>query len=258
MNLPIVVGLCATKNRVRHLRKAMRCFLEQDYEGLSILYIYNNAKESQQLGNIKLPDNKKIILVNNYKKIGEDRYYENLGEIYNDIIETSPMGDIALIMDDDDTYLPNHFSEGVKGFKRGGVLAYKPLKSYFKGDSDMRLDINTFEPSIFVDYNYLKATGCYPRSSKLHYKWIEPLTKENLIFIDPKGLPTFIYDWSGIIPVFKISGDEINPSNFSNHNNWSKDFGSGILEPITKEELLQYETKYDLLYREQAKICMGN
>lgn len=247
---PSVIAICATKNRHRHLRKMIRCFLEQDYKGQSTLYIYNNAREPQELGEFPLADSKRIIIVNNYIKLGTNRPYENLGEIYNDIIATSPSGDLALIMDDDDIYLPNHFSEGVKGFKKGGLLAYKPLKSYFKGEDGMKLDTNTFEPSIFVDYNYLKATGCHSRSSTLHHKWIDPLIKQKQIFIDPEGKPTFIYDWSGVIPVFKISGNEVNPNNFKNHDQWSKDCGNGILTPISREELLAYETKYDLLYRE--------
>ena len=53
-----------------------------------------------------------------------------------------------------------------------------------------------------------------------------------------------MYDWSGRIPVWKISGDPENPNNYSNHDLNSVDLGEEILYPISYEELITYEPKY--------------
>lgn len=249
-----VLGICATKNRVTHLTKVIRCFLEQDYEGESTLLIYNNAKEPQELGEFDIPTNKRIIVVNQSTKIGQERDYNNLGEIYNDILEHIKVFNIVLRfdlvthMDDDDTYLPDHFSEGVEGFKRGGLLAYKPEKSWFKTHDKLTLEKNVLEPSIFVDYHYLVSEGYFNRNVDLHHKWVQPLVDNEKFYVDPKGKATFIYDWSGTITVWKTSGDPNNPENFTNYEKNSKDCGTGILLPMTKEDLLKYEPKYNMLY----------
>lgn len=244
-----ILGICATKNRVSHLRKVIRCFLEQDYTGPSTLFIYNNAKQEQQLGDFELSPNKKIIVVNHSTKLGVERDYNNLGEIYNDILEFIPLADLVVHMDDDDTYLPDHFSKGLEGYKRGGLLAYKPEKSWFKTHDKLSLEKNVLEPSIFVNYDYLKSEGYFARNVDLHHKWLQPLIEKKQIYVDPNGKATFIYDWSGTIPVWKTSGDPYNPNNFNNYTVNSTDKGTGILLPISKEDLLKYEPQYNLLYR---------
>lgn len=228
-----VIAICATKNRHTHLEKLVRCFLDQDYEGPHTLLIYNNAFETQELAKINLPENKKIILINNCMDLKTGLAYTNLGSVYRDALEfLTERYDVATHMDDDDVYLPNHISEGVNGI--GYNFAYKPYESYYLDSTGLTRQANVLEPSIFVDFKYLKSQGYFETNVNLHHKWLQPLLERNLIQVHKDGLPTFIYDWSGMIPTWKTSGDPNNPENFNNYTKNSKDWGDRIITPVDK------------------------
>lgn len=238
-----ILCITATKNRHTHLEKLVRCFLEQDYEGQHTLLIYNNAVEKQTLDKIELPSNKKIILINNNTDLTTKNPYTVLGTIYNDIIHhidweimlknINPT--VINHMDDDDFYLPNHLSQGVKGYLKGGKKGYKPAKSFYKDLNGTQLASNVLEPSIFVEWKHIKSYGYLATNADSHHKWLKALVDNDQLFVDQEGTPTFIYDWSGQIPTWKTSGDPNNPNNFNNYTNFSKDCGDQIITPISKE-----------------------
>jgi hypothetical protein len=194
--------------------------------------IFNNAFESQELGTIDLPENKKIILINNCMDLKTGMAYTNLGSVYRDALEfLTEDYDIATHMDDDDVYLPNHISEGVKGMI---CMAYKPATSYYLDSTGLTEQSNVLEPSIFVLFKYLKDAGYYETNVNLHHKWLKDLAETGNLFVKKDGIPTFIYDWSGMIPVWKTSGDPDNPENFNNYTKNSKDWGDRIITPVDK------------------------
>jgi len=244
--LPSVVCICGTKGRYTHLKKLIRCFLEQNYSGKHILVIYNNGKNIYKLDNFELPSNKEILLVNNYIYKVTGQPYSNVGQVFNDLLNSLDVikADIATHMDDDDLFLPNHISEGVKGLLKGGKKGYKPKQSWYISNNSITLQENIMEPSVFIDFDFLKSTGYEMDSAKYNWKWYYGLKDSDNLFIDPEGVPTFMYDWSGRIPVWKISGDPENPNNYSNHDLNSVDLGEEILYPISYEELITYEPKY--------------
>lgn len=232
-----IIGITATKGRHTHLEKLVGCFVNQDYVGDHTLLIYNNHEVEQQLweGHLQLPSNKHIILINSPKHLQTGKDYTSLGEIYNDILflisTLEDKYDIINHMDDDDTFLPNHFSEGVRGYLAGKVKAYKPAQSYYQDKNGLSLAQNVLEPSIFVSYEHVKHYGYHDRNVDLHHKWLKPLNDNGEIFVDPNGKPTFIYDWSGQIPTWKTSGDPGNPENFKNYASFSQDIGDKIITP---------------------------
>lgn len=237
--------ICATKNRHTHLEKLVRFFLEQDYTGKHTLLIYNNSVEKLVLGDIKLPENKEIILVNNYLSLETDAPYTNMGDVMQDALTYAyDIGEFDLVshMDDDDIYLPNHISEGVKGYARGGKMGYKPAQSYFKSAGKLELSANNLEPSIFVGWEYLNQEGYNKDAVTYHQKWLDKLLEHDQISIDKKGIPTLIYDWSGEIPVHKISGNPC-AANFDQHTLGSTDVGDGVITPMPQERLQHYYNK---------------
>ena len=215
--------------------------MDQDYEGKHTLIIYNNSEIPQSLCKEleNLSGNKQVILINNCINLKTYKPYINLGSIYNDILffvreavhEGRINPQIVNHMDDDDTFLPNHISEGVKGYLKAGKLAYKPLQSYYKSPKDMVLATNVLEPSIFVNYAYLATAGYWDRNVDLHHRWLQPLIDGGEIVAAEDGTPTFIYDWSANIPTWKTSGDPHNPNNFSNYERYSQDNGDLIITP---------------------------
>lgn len=240
-------GITATKNRHSCLERLVTCFLKQDYAGQTTLVIFNNAPSPLKLdASLKNIPNKKIILVNNHISYVTKSPYTNLGDIYLDLMIHVPKDtDVISVMDDDDIFLYNYVSQGVEGFNKAGEMgkvAYKPKKSFYKDSAGLHFAENVFEPSIFVDYEHVMNYGFNQTNVDSHHKWLNPLVENDGIFVDPAGIPTFIYDWSGQIPTFKTSGNPNNPQNFQNYANWSKDVGDGIISPIS-DEAYNYYTK---------------
>lgn len=232
LNQPKVALITATKNRHKQLERVVRFAMDQTYDNWVHL-IYNNASSSQRL-NSNLPSDK-FILVNNHLNLKTQKPYETLGDIYTDILSFIPEDcDIINFMDDDDVFLPNHVEEGVKGIQRGGLLAYKPQKSWYRHGKRISLVENTLEPSIFVMSTHLRKYGFSSETTAQHLQWVNPLVTEHQIFVDPSGPATYICDWSQGIPTFKTSGDPNNPNNFTNYSNWSKDSGDGIITPCSE------------------------
>lgn len=243
---PSVIAICATAGRHTCLERSVRMFLEQDYEGSHTLLIFNNAYNHPLVLHIEetLPPNKKVQLINSC-----DKEYSNLGEIY---IDTLPFinTDLVTFWDDDDIFLFNHMSEGVKGYLKASTKsnniyrAYKPKKSYYRSVEGVQEVENTLEPSIFIDSEIIKSIGFQLTTSDQHIKWVSFLERTNSLFVDPEGTPTLVYNWGDTdIPTWKTSGDPANPNNFNNYRNFSIDHGDGIISPISKK-------KIELLYNQ--------
>lgn len=177
----------------------------------------------------------KFILVNNPINLRTHKQYTNLGDIYTDSLQFVPEDvDIINFMDDDDIFFPNHVEEGVKGIERGGLIAYKPQKSWYRYLNKLNLVENTLEPSIFVKKDHIIKYGFSPETTAQHLQWVKPLVDNKEIFVDPDGPPTYLCDWSQEIPTFKTSGNPHHPNNFNNYSEWSKDSGDGIVTPCSK------------------------
>lgn len=231
-----VLCLTLTCGRLNCLKRALALFLAQDYPYEHTMLIFNNSAVPQVL---HLPDdvpgNKHITLVNSPRNSKTGADYTSLGDIHNDALNFIPEDiDVVVHTDDDDLFLEDHISEGVKGYKRCGKLAYKPKFSWYKHSKGVELMENTMEPSIFINAQFLKETG-YDGSKNVsqHLLWVHELLRRQEICSDPEGKPTLLYTW-GIDPVYKTSGTGENPSNFGNYRAYSRDFGDGIVSPAHK------------------------
>jgi dUTPase len=220
----------------------LKMFIDQDYQGHHTLVIFNNSPVEQSIVPLALPPNKKVLLFNQHIDSVTDQPYDNLGAIYRDALACVPHStEIINIMDDDDLYLPYHITEGVRGYSLAiaqDMLAYKPKQSYFRTNFEMALHENTFEPSIFVSAAHVADKGFETGQATAHMAWLKPLWQNGKLFVDPEGMPTFIYDWSDHSQVHHISGDGKNDaSTFANHKAASQDHGDMIIEPWTDEQL---------------------
>lgn len=229
-----VAVITATAGRHRCIERSVRFFLDQDYADCYQL-IFQNSPTEQRL-NTNIPHGK-IILVNQSWNSENGQPYKNLGEIYRDAVKhLLPETDVVSMFDDDDIFLPNHISEGVKGLLRCGKTAYKPQYSYYKDRGRFVKMVNTFEPSIFVKTEHILKYGFSDKTTEQHLQWVDALIANNDICSDPDGPSTLIYDWSQQIPTFKTSGNAANPKNFDNYRKASQDHGDGIITPVSKKE----------------------
>jgi hypothetical protein len=251
---PKVTWIIATNNRAACLERVVRNFIDQDYKGEHSMWVYNNGKNPFLIDTPVLPDNKKILVSHYPVDIFTGQPYLNVGSIFNNIIfqlprlESQLLGykpDIISFGDDDDIYLPDHISEGVKGIKEAqkkGAKAYKPHFSYYRSTNKVELAHNNLEPSIFSLYDYIYTAKCLETAVSYHDGWINPLKDSGQFYVGayPKHKPTLIYDWSSEIPVYKISGTgEDSPENFAAYNSWSKDY-KNLITPIPEEKAKFY------------------
>lgn len=233
--LPTVYCLTPTAGRFKMLRRVLKCFLEQDYEGESVLLIFNNSRVPFQLGEFEKKPNQHVVVLHRPFDV-DGLPYKNLGRVFAHMYRSirPDKADVVTFMDDDDFYLPNHISEGVKGYLKAeaqGKLAYKPYYSWFKSSEGQKLAHNTHEPSFFTNAEFIRQVGFHPENVTYHLKWVDALTKDDKLFVDPDGVPTFVYDWSGETPVYKISGND-DEHNWSRCKQFSQDFGTGLLTPL--------------------------
>jgi len=225
--------------RSRYIKRILASFLAQDYEGHITLLLYHNGCATHELGKFDIPNNRKIILINNCKDLTTNNSYTSTGAIFRDALSLLPKVDVVNFFDSDDLFLPNHVSEGVKGYLEGGKLAYKPKYSYHTYLDSFSLEENNMEPSVFVSYDHLKFMGFAEVSASYHQKWLTPLQTSKTIYDKEDGIPTFLYDWTRGHNTYKISGaGDDSEINFQNHRNWeSSIIEETILTPISGEEL---------------------
>ena len=231
-------AICPTKGRSEVTKRVIRCFLDQDYEGFATLLIYNNSSVSQKLGEFEIPENRNILLVNNHLSLESGKPYEDLGTIYNDIINFVPVNtDIMSHFECDDIYLQSYITEGVNGILRNNCGAWKSKKSYCRTEGGkISLVENMLEPSMFFRWELVKKTGYEPITGAQFHKLISSI---NDFVVEDVSNPQFVYCWDGEFNVFKTSGN-ICPENFKNYEKHSQDHGNGILEPWSKERIQSY------------------
>lgn len=225
--------------RAEKVERILRFFVDQSYDDTLHLLLYNNSEVPQTLGDIRLPENKTITLINNFKDLQTGKEYTNTGDIFRDALTFVPENtNVVSFFDSDDCFLPSHVAEGVKGMEKALALhkvAYKPFYSYFLSANGIEKVHNTLEPSIFINFSYIQAVGFHKTSSSYHQKWELDVKYKNLILMDPKGTPTLIYNWEKDHNTFKISGSgDDGPENLRKHREFETDFGDGTLDVAPK------------------------
>lgn len=235
---PNVFGITATCGRNHCVNRMLSMFIDQDYDGVHTMFIFNNSDVDQKLVLPELPDNKRVILLNNARNSVTWGKYGSLGEIYNDILNFIPKEvEVIFHMDDDDAILPNHITEGIRGLERNGTTAYKPRYSWFRHAGGIEKMNNTLEPSIFVKSEHIRHYGYTEgKSVSQHLEWVNPLVEQGDIASEIVGPSTLVYNWGHeTVPVFKTSGAGDSPQNFDNYRNFSQDHGDGTIHVVPKE-----------------------
>jgi glycosyltransferase involved in cell wall biosynthesis len=237
--------------RMAKLQRVVRCVLNQDAKYRYNWLIYNNASTPLILGEFEVPDNINIILVNNHIDYETGIEYTNTGAIFRDALTHCPDNTTVVnFLDSDDLFLPEHVTEGIIGWAlsivKGGtedvdtsIVAYKPYRSYYiDGKNDVYLEHNNMEPSIFVDFDYVKRVGFHYNAASYHQKWLSPLQANKTIW-QPERKPTFIYDWGQNHNTHKISGLGDTSQNFQSHRKHEK-VRNTVIVPCAPEIVEKY------------------
>lgn len=206
--------------------------------------LYNNSSAPHTLDNFTIPQNKKIVLINNGKDLVTGEVYKSMSAIYRDALSFVNDSEIITHSDDDDLYFPSHISVGVKGMKKAyseGKLAFKPYFSWFLYMDKCSLEHNNLEPSIFVDAKYLKETLYGDGVASFHTHWLQPLKDKGKIIEDPSAPSTLIYNWHAGHNTYKLSGSgDDTYSNMKRYRDFHQDYGDRVLTPAPQEEIDYY------------------
>lgn len=231
-----VTAIMATCGRHYCAERSLALFLNQEYAAKHLL-IYQNSDVPQELDSCV--DASIVSLVNNHIDQTTNLPYTNLGAIYNDSIKFIPENtDVIIFWDDDDIFLEEHISEGVKGLIKGGKSAYKPAFSYFRHPNGFEKVQNALEPSIFVKASHIRKNGFSKSTTDQHLQWLKPLMITDDIFVDPDGEPTLIYNWGDTFYTYKTSANVSKPDHFFDYRINSYDHGDGIISPIDISDIL--------------------
>ncbi len=106
---PAVTCLCPTYGRFQLLRRAVACFLAQDYPGEKRLLVLNDGVQPIPASGPRLEE---VFVVNHYPP------FQNLGLKRQRLLECAGTPIVAH-WDDDDLYLPWHLSEAVRTLESG-------------------------------------------------------------------------------------------------------------------------------------------
>lgn len=250
VNQPKVVGLTCTNGRFSYLKRLLTCFLAQEYDNKELL-IYNNAPVGIQLKPLR-----NVTLINNNIDQVTGTGYNDVGSIYRDALKHVPK-DCAFIsiMDDDDIFLPNHFSLGAEFLSKNfHYKVWRPGWHFLKSgmfDVELKKTIQNLEGSCIIDFAFLREVNFEINTSlKYNLKWLyEAMVRGVFYQENDKIEPSFCCEY-GQTDIFHISSYSFNNPTATLREMEKfitkiADYGEGeLLEPWSKTKLLDYLELY--------------
>lgn len=237
--------ICTTYRRYRCIERIIEQFLFQDYRDVELVLFNTDTEIPFTLSESLINEN--IILVNNSIDYETGLPYTNRGAICRDAV-THATGDLFMLMDDDDIYLPWHVRQAVDGISANGKDAWKPERSFFATQHKLELTRNTLEASVIVKMSRIREIGF--RTDATGYEglsWYTKLRDERQLDEHfTHFIPSYCFNWSDPSDMagHKQSGDINNPNNFENHKSRSNDTSEKPLERCGSEELTKTYFKY--------------
>ena len=247
--------ICTSYRRYRCVQRIIKQYLLQDYSNKELIILNTDPEYLFKLDPSLEGEN--ITVVNNHIDYANGNPYTNRGDICRDAVEHAT-GDLFMLADDDDIYLPWHIRQAVDGITVNGLDSWKPERSFFRTHDKLEEVMNTMEASIVVKMHRIREIGF--RSDLTGYEgisWYTQLRDEGQLTEHEKHyIPSYCFNWGDPTDLagHKQSGDIDNPDNFENHKRQSKDVSNEPLMPCTDDIVNElYSGIYDYLRRNQSK-----
>lgn len=235
--------VCTTFRRFTCVRRILAQFYAQTYPNKELI-IFNTDTEYPYVMEQVDPN---VVIINNSLDYETKKPYTNRGSILRDAIQ-HVSGELFMLADDDDVYLPWHIQQAVDGITESGKDAWKPEQSFFATKQRLMLAKNTMEASVIVKMERIREIGF--RTDLTGYEglsWYTRLRDEGQLYEHNKNyLPSYCFNWSDPAEIsgHKQSGDINNPDNFENHKGASVDYADEPLTPISDKQLEEFYRKY--------------
>lgn len=237
--------VCTTFRRYRCVERIIEQFLQQDYDNKELI-ILNTDMENPMVLDESLV-NQNIVLINNNIDYQTGLEYTNRGQICRDAV-THATGDLFMLADDDDIYLPWHLRQAVDGITKNDKDAWKPRKSFFATPNKLEMCQNTLEASVIVKMYRIREIGFREdRTGFEGLSWYTQLRNEGqLDEMNEYFIPSYCFNWSDPSEMagHKQSGDIDNPNNFDNHKQRSNDISGKPLNRCGLDNLNDVYRKY--------------
>lgn len=237
--------VCTTYRRFRCVERIVEQFLQQDYPNKELIILNTDVENPMQLDESLYGLD--IVLVNNNIDYQTGLEYTNRGQICRDAV-THATGDLFMLADDDDIYLPWHLRQAVDGITSNGKDAWKPRRSFFATQNKLEMCQNTLEASVIVKMNRIREIGFREdRTGFEGLSWYTKLRDEGqLQELNEYFIPSYCFNWSdpSELAGHKQSGDIDNPNNFDNHKQRSNDISDKKLNRCGLDNLNQVYQKY--------------
>ena len=236
--------VCTTYRRFKCVERIVSQYYAQTYNNKELIIFNTDIEHPYELGF----EDDSIIIINNDINYLTGEPYKNRGEICRDAT-THCTGDLWMLADDDDIYLPWHLQQAVDGIISNGKDAWKPAKSFFATQDKITMVQNTLEASVIVKMDRIREIGF--RTDLTGYEglsWYTQLRDEGQL--DENNLqyvPSYCFNWGDPSEMagHKQSGDITNLENFENHKKSSNDY---VTRPLLKNlEIPEYQAYYEFL-----------
>lgn len=236
--------VCTSYRRFTCVERIVAQYYAQTYPNKELIIFNTDEEYPYSLGF----EDDSIIVINNNINYETGAPYQNRGQICRDAV-THATGDYFMLADDDDIYLPWHIQQAVDGIEASNKDAWKPEKSFFANQSEIKMVMNTLEASVIVKMNRIREIGF--RSDLTGYEglsWYNKLRDEGHLNEHNKNyVPSYCFNWGDPAEIagHKQSGDIDNPHNFENHKQASGDYAKRPLSKIHIGNV--YDKYYDYL-----------
>ena len=183
--LPFVSCYCATYGRPQLLEEAIESFIRQDYQGRKELVILNDFSQQELVY-----DHPEVKIINSSERILP------LGRKFNETVRLC-QGDILLVWEDDDVYLPWRISYSVRHMKNG---LFHTSQGYYEEQSGGALTTsrNMFHCNLAVSRERFWDVGGYPEDQDRGNVDVDIFKKLDVKSEDiPQSDVFYIYRWSG-------------------------------------------------------------
>lgn len=207
-----------------------------------------------------------LTLINNHIDYLTRKPYKDVGSIFRDALSHVPNTvNFISIMDDDDIYLPNHFSRGIECLiKHKNYHVWKPGYYFLKTnpyDVEYRESDNNLEASCILHCSFLKEHGFnIGVLSGFHLSWLFAAEERKTIFLDNEQIiPTYCYEFDQVsvvhISSIVASNPELNREDINRIVKSIGDYGTGkILTPWDEKRLkLLFDVYFNIDNYEEAQ-----
>jgi len=235
--------VCTSYRRFHCVNRILTQFDSQTYKNKELIIFNTDEEYPYRI----LEDREDVIIINNGIDYLTNTNYTNRGDILRDAI-THTTGELFMLADDDDIYLPFHIQQAVDGIIENGKDCWKPEKSFFATRDKIELSMNTMEASCIVKMDRIKEIGF--RNDLTGYEglsWYTKLRDEGqLDEHNKKYIPSYCFNWGdpSEIAGHKQSGDINNPNNFDNHKEASADVAKSPLVGLSPIEMSKVFNPY--------------